>query len=156
MPSPRDVPTYDKKPEMSLPIVVDNLVSAICSGKYDIIITNFANPDMVGHTGNFEATIKALEFVDDALSKVVTAMLNNVGEVIITADHGNCELMYDELHHQPHTQHTTNLVPLLYIGRNAYLQDGGSLEDIAPTLLTICGIDKPKEMTGKNLISWQN
>jgi 2,3-bisphosphoglycerate-independent phosphoglycerate mutase len=153
--SPRDVATYDEKPEMSLPLVSEKIVAAIESAKYDVIITNFANPDMVGHTGNLDATVKALEFVDEALAKIVNSMLASNGEVLITADHGNCELMYDELNHQPHTQHTTNLVPLIYIGRNASLKDSGSLQDIAPTLLAICGLEKPIEMTGDSLILWQ-
>lgn len=156
IPSPRDVATYDKKPEMSLPLVTDELIQAINSNKYNVIITNFANPDMVGHTGNFPATIKALEVIDEAIGKVVTAMLENNGEILITADHGNCEIMFDKINHQPHTQHTTNMVPLLYIGRTAKLKNGGSLQDIAPTLLAMIEIVKPQEMTGNNLIIWQN
>lgn len=150
--SPRDVATYDQKPEMSLPEVTDKLVGAIQSNKYDLIITNFANGDMVGHSGILAAAIKAVEALDVAVGRVVKAMQEIDGEVLIIADHGNCEEMYDYLSKQPHTQHTTNLVPFLYIGRNAKIKSGGALKDVAPTLLFMAGIENPIEMTGHNLI----
>ena len=154
--SPRDVTTYDQKPEMSLPEVTDKLLNAITSEKYDVIITNFANGDMVGHSGNLNAAIKAVEAIDVALGKIVPEMLNHNGEVLIIADHGNCEEMFDYVSKQPHTQHTTNLVPCLYIGRNAIIKDGGALKDVAPTLLEICDIPKPPEMDGHNLIAFES
>lgn len=153
--SPRDVATYDEKPQMSLPEVTDKLIDAIKLNQYDIIVTNFANGDMVGHTGSFDAAIKAVEALDFALGRVVPEMLNHNGEVLIIADHGNCEEMFDFKSNQPHTQHTTNLVPCLYIGRPAHIVNGGALKDVAPTVLTICGLSKPKEMTGNNLIVFE-
>ena len=152
--SPKNVKTYDEKPEMSLPEVADKLVHAIESDKFDVIITNFANGDMVGHTGNFASTIKAVEYLDEAIHKCVNAMLDINGEILIIADHGNCEEMYDYTSHQPHTQHTTNLVPCVYIGRTAQIVEGGALKDVAPTLLDIIGITPPIEMTGHSLIKW--
>lgn len=154
--SPRDVATYDLKPEMSLPQVSEKLVDAIASEKYDVIITNFANADMVGHTGNLDAAVKAVEAIDAALGKVIPTMLNHGGEVLIISDHGNCEIMYDEENQQQHTQHTTSLVPFLYIGRNAKLLDGGALKDVAPSMLAICGLPQPSEMTGHNLIQFNH
>jgi len=154
--SPRDVATYDLKPEMSLPEVTAKLVDAIYQNKYDFIITNFANADMVGHSGNLAATVKAVEAIDLALGQVVMAMLNMDGEVLVIADHGNCEEMYDYVAHQPHTQHTTNLVPCLYIGRPAKIRAHGALKDVAPTLLAMSGLAKPKEMTGINLIEFNS
>ena len=152
--SPRDVATYDQKPEMSLPEVTDKLLEAIISEKYDVIITNFANGDMVGHSGNFNATIKAVEAIDVALGRIVPEMLKHNGEILIIADHGNCEEMFDYISKQPHTQHTTNLVPCLYIGRNAIIKTGGALKDVAPTILSMCGLKKPVEMTGNSLIEF--
>ena len=154
--SPRDVATYDQKPEMSLPEVTEKLVNAIQENKYDFIITNFANGDMVGHSGNFDATIKAVNALDIAVGKCVTAMQNISGEVLIIADHGNCEEMFDYTANQPHTQHTTNFVPCLYIGRKAGLISGGTLSDVAPTLLAMAGLDKPDEMTGHNLLKFKS
>lgn len=154
--SPRDVATYDEKPEMSLPEVTKKLVAAIESEKYDLIVTNFANGDMVGHTGNFKAAVKAVEAIDLALGKVIPAMLEHGGEVLVIADHGNCETMYDELNHQVHTQHTTNLVPCLYVGRKARIISGGALKDVAPTLLMMSSIPKPPEMEGHNLIEFES
>lgn len=154
--SPREVATYDQKPQMSLPEVTDKLVAAILSDKYDVIVTNFANGDMVGHTGSYAAAIKAVESLDAALGIVVPLMLKHGGEVLIIADHGNCEEMFDLKSNQPHTQHTTNLVPCLYIGRKASICTGGALKDVAPTLLKICGLDKPKEMTGTSLIQFKD
>jgi len=151
VPSPQ-VATYDLQPEMSAYEVTDELVNAINSRKYDAIICNFANADMVGHTGNLQATIKAIEAVDKCVGRAVAAMQSIGGEVIITADHGNAELMQDDANQQPHTQHTTNLVPFLYIGRPAQLADTGALSDIAPTLLKLMGVPQPQEMTGHALI----
>ena len=151
--SPKDVATYDLKPEMSLPEVASQLIDAINSQKYDLIITNFANGDMVGHSGNYPASIKAVEALDKYVGEVVTNMLNQGGEVLIVADHGNCEEMFDYVSNQPHTQHTTNLVPCIYIGRNASLRaSGGALQDVAP--LAMMGLDKPSEMTGESLINF--
>jgi 2,3-bisphosphoglycerate-independent phosphoglycerate mutase len=153
VPSPH-VATYDLQPEMSAFEVTDRLEEAILSKKYDAIICNYANADMVGHTGNLEAAIKAIEAVDTCLGRVVRAMQKVGGEVIITADHGNAECMEDHVHHQPHTQHTTNLVPLLYIGRPATLAETGSLSDIAPTVLHMMGLPQPAEMTGHALVEF--
>lgn len=151
VPSPQ-VATYDLKPEMSAYEVADELVNAINSRKYDAIICNFANADMVGHTGNLEAAVKAIEAVDKCVGRAVTAMQSIGGEVIVTADHGNAELMQDEANQQPHTQHTTNLVPFLYVGRPAQLAETGALSDIAPTMLRLMGVPQPPEMTGHALI----
>lgn len=152
--SPRDVATYDQKPEMSLPEVSAKLEAAILARKYDFIITNFANCDMVGHSGILSAAIKAAEAIDVALRQVVAAMQKIGGEVLVIADHGNCEEMFDYASDQPHTQHTKNLVPCLYIGRNAKIKPGGTLQDVAPTLLAMAGLDKPLEMTGHSLIDF--
>jgi 2,3-bisphosphoglycerate-independent phosphoglycerate mutase len=154
--SPRDVATYDEKPEMSLPEVTKQLVLAIESEKYDVIVTNFANGDMVGHTGNFNAAILAVEALDRALGQVIPAMLQHGGEVLVIADHGNCENMFDKNINQPHTQHTTNLVPCLYIGRRAHIISSGALKDVAPTLLNMAGILKPSEMEGHSLIEFSS
>lgn len=154
VPSPK-VATYDLQPEMNAPEVTDKIVAAIESGKYHAIICNYANGDMVGHTGNFPAAIKAVETLDTCLARCVEAMQSIGGEVLITADHGNCEMMHDNLHHQPHTQHTLNKVPFLYVGRKARIKEGGSLKDISPSLLAIMGLDKPSEMTGQSLIEFE-
>lgn len=153
VPSPK-IATYDLMPEMSAPEVTDQLVKAIESRKYDAIICNFANCDMVGHSGILEAAIMAVETLDTCVGRVVNAMQAIGGEVIITADHGNAELMRDYKNNQPHTQHTTNLVPLIYIGRKATLANNGALSDIAPTLLNMMGVAQPIEMTGKSLITF--
>ena len=150
VPSPK-VETYDMQPEMSALEVTDKVVDAINSKKYDAIILNYANPDMVGHTGNLEATIKALEVLDGCVKRVVEAVNNIEGVLIITADHGNSEQMIDYLTGEPHTAHTTNLVPLVLIGKEAKLRPG-KLADLTPTMLDIMGIEKPKEMTGESLI----
>jgi len=155
VPSP-DVATYDLQPEMSAVEVTDNLVDVIKAKKYDAIICNFANCDMVGHTGMLEAAIKAVETLDTCIGRVVEAMQSIGGEVIITADHGNAELMQDYDNNQPHTQHTTNLVPMIYVGRQANIKEGGALSDLAPTLLNMMGVSQPDEMTGKNLITFTN
>jgi 2,3-bisphosphoglycerate-independent phosphoglycerate mutase len=153
VPSPH-VATYDLQPEMSAFEMTDRLEEAILSKKYNAIICNYANPDMVGHTGNLQATIKAIETVDTCIGRVVKAMQSIGGEVIITADHGNAELIYDSINHQPHTQHTTNVVPLLYVGRPAQLADTGSLSDLAPTLLKMMDLPQPAEMTGHALVEF--
>jgi 2,3-bisphosphoglycerate-independent phosphoglycerate mutase len=154
IPSPRDVATYDKKPEMSAYEVTDQVIKRIKSNKYGLIVLNFANPDMVGHTGNLKAAIKAVETVDECVGKVVDAMLKAKGIVMITGDHGNCEEMFDDRHH-PHTAHTTRLVPYVLIGEGlekAKLKNGCALCDCAPTILDLMSIPKPKEMTGTSLI----
>ncbi|WP_096087024.1 2,3-bisphosphoglycerate-independent phosphoglycerate mutase [Agaribacterium haliotis] len=152
VPSPK-VETYDQQPEMSAPEVTEKLVEAIKSGKYDAIVCNYANCDQVGHTGVYDAAIKAVEAVDECLAKVFAALEEVGGEALVTADHGNVEEMYDEAAGQPHTQHTTFPVPLLYVGqRQLSLKDGGSLADIAPSLLTLLGMEQPAEMNGQSLI----
>ena len=156
VPSP-DVPTYDLKPEMSAPEVTDRLVEAIESGRYDAIIVNFANGDMVGHTGIFEAAVQAVETLDECLGRVTRAVHKMGGALLITADHGNCEKMLDEETGQPYTAHTTNPVPFIYVGeRPATLESGGALCDVAPTLLKIMGLPQPMEMTGHPLIEFED
>jgi len=152
IPSP-DVETYDQKPEMSAFEVTEKLVEAIDSGRFDTIICNYANCDQVGHTGNFDASVKAVETIDTCLQRVIEATAKQKGEVLITADHGNVEEMFDEVSNQPHTQHTTLPVPLVYAGpRQISLDSGGSLADIAPTILDMMGLEKPAEMSGRSLI----
>ena len=152
IPSP-DVETYDQKPEMSAFEVTEKLVEAIDSGRFDTIICNYANCDQVGHTGNFDASVKAVETIDTCLQRVIEAAAKQDGEVLITADHGNVEEMFDEVSNQPHTQHTTLPVPLVYAGpRQISLDSGGSLADIAPTILDMMGLEKPAEMSGRSLI----
>jgi len=151
VPSPK-VATYDLQPEMSAREVTDRLVEAIGSRKYDAIVCNYANGDMVGHTGNLAAATRAIEVLDECIGRVVEAMRGIGGEVLITADHGNAETMRDPDSHQPHTAHTLNLVPLLYVGRKARIADGGALQDVAPTLLAIMGLPKPEAMTGRSLL----
>ena len=152
IPSP-NVATYDLKPEMSAYEVTDKLVAAIRSGKYDLLVCNYANGDMVGHTGDYEAAIKAVQTLDTCLGRVEEALLEVGGQALVTADHGNCEQMMDYASGQHHTQHTTELVPLVYIGKDPVTLDpqGGILADIAPTLLGLMGLDQPDEMTGRNL-----
>lgn len=154
VPSPK-VETYDLQPEMSAVEVTDKLEAAILSKKYDAIMCNYANGDMVGHSGVMEAATKAIEVLDVCIGRVVEAMLSIGGEVIITADHGNAEQMEDENTHQPHTAHTLNLVPLIYIGRSAELVDDGALKDIAPSLLAMMGLSQPDEMTGQSLVKFK-
>jgi len=151
VPSPQ-VRTYDLQPEMSAPEVTDHLVAAITGGKYDVIICNYANCDMVGHTGVIPAAIKAVEAIDNALQRIVDALQSVGGQLLLTADHGNIEQMVDKTTGQPHTAHSTNPVPLVYVCGNRPLASGGSLSDLAPTMLDILGVDKPIEMTGKSLI----
>ena len=154
VPSPKEVPTYDLKPEMSAPIVCDKLVEAIESGKYDVIIINFANPDMVGHTGVESAAIKAIETVDACVGRAVEAIKAAGGVLFICADHGNAEVMVDEATGEPWTAHTTNQVPFVLVGADpAYKRrEGGRLCDIVPTLIELMGLEKPKEMTGESLL----
>ncbi len=134
---------------MSAYEVTDRLVEAIESRRYDAIICNFANSDMVGHTGNLAAATRAIEVLDECIGRAVTAMREIGGEVLITADHGNAETMLDTATGQAHTAHTLNLVPLLYVGRTAQVADGGALRDVAPTLLAMMGLEQPGEMTGQ-------
>ncbi|WP_294464070.1 2,3-bisphosphoglycerate-independent phosphoglycerate mutase [uncultured Ruminococcus sp.] len=145
------VATYDLQPEMSAYEVTDKLVPAIKSGKYDMIILNFANCDMVGHTGVFEAAVKAVEAVDDCVGRVVDAIREMGGVALITADHGNADKMVDD-DGEPFTAHTTNPVPFCVIGYDCELKDGGRLADIAPTMLQILGLPQPEEMDGTSLI----
>ncbi|WP_372759049.1 2,3-bisphosphoglycerate-independent phosphoglycerate mutase [Litorivivens sp.] len=151
VPSP-DVATYDLKPEMSAPEVTDKLVEAIHSGKYDAIIVNYANGDMVGHTGVFEAAVKAAEAIDESLRRVTEAVLEAGADCLITADHGNCEQMLDYNANQPHTQHTTELVPFIYVGPRQLSLKPGRLPDVAPTMLALMGLEQPAEMTGQSLV----
>jgi len=152
VPSPK-VATYDLKPEMSAREVTDRLVEAIRGGKYQAIVCNYANSDMVGHTGNLAAATRAIEVLDECIGRAVEAMREAGGEVLITADHGNAETMLDPQTQQAHTAHTLNLVPLLYIGRRAQVADRGALQDVAPTLLVMMGLPQPPQMTGKSLIT---
>ena len=151
VPSPK-VATYDLKPEMSAFEVTDKLETAILSRKYHAIICNYANGDMVGHTGNMDAATRAVEALDICIGRIVKAMRSIGGEVIITADHGNAEQMLDRATRQAHTAHTLNPVPLLYIGRKAKLAEGGALRDLAPSLLAMMGLPQPPEMTGHSLV----
>ncbi|WP_108945022.1 2,3-bisphosphoglycerate-independent phosphoglycerate mutase [Shewanella halifaxensis] len=146
------VATYDLQPEMSSTELTDKLVAAIESTDYDVIICNYPNGDMVGHTGNFEAAVKACEAVDTCIGRVVEALEKVGGECLITADHGNAEQMTDETTGQAHTAHTSELVPLIYVGRDAEIETGGRLSDLAPTMLTLMGQDVPAEMTGRSII----
>ncbi len=155
VPSPL-VATYDQQPEMNAEEVTDKLIAAIESGKYDTIICNYANPDMVGHSGKFDAAVKAIEALDYYLGRLARAMHAAGGEMLITADHGNAELMLSPTTGQPQTSHTTNPVPMIYVGREAKLKDGGSLADIAPTLLTLMDLPQPDDMTGQSLVELAN
>jgi 2,3-bisphosphoglycerate-independent phosphoglycerate mutase len=146
------VATYDLQPEMSSGELTDKLVAAIKSGKYDVIVCNYPNGDMVGHTGDFAAAVKACEAVDDSIGKVVAALQEVGGECLITADHGNAEQMTNEETGQAHTAHTSLPVPLIYMGRAATAVEGGKLSDLAPTMLTLMGMEVPAEMTGKPLM----
>lgn len=152
IPSPK-VATYDLKPEMSAREVTSTVLDRLDQDKYDMIILNFANPDMVGHTGIFQAAKKAIEVVDECLGRIVSKILEKHGTVFITADHGNSEQMVDYSTGNPMTAHTTNSVPFLYISKNSTeLRKDGILADISPTILQVMGLEKPKEMTGKSLI----
>lgn len=151
VPSPK-VETYDLKPEMSAYEVTDKVLEAIESEKYNAIILNYANPDMVGHTGSLEAAIKAIETIDECVGKVVEAVEKVNGVLLITADHGNAEQMIDYKTGEPHTAHTTNPVPLMLVGMNDVTLKPGKLADLAPTMLDIMGLEKPEEMTGESII----
>jgi 2,3-bisphosphoglycerate-independent phosphoglycerate mutase len=155
IPSPKDVPTYDKKPEMSAKGVADAVVAAVEKDAFDFILVNFANPDMVGHTGFLDAAIRAVEVVDEGVGRIVRAVNAKGGALFITADHGNCELMKDPATGKPHTAHTLNPVPLLYVNeadRAAKVRAGGRICDVAPTMLGLLGIGVPAAMTGKSLL----
>ena len=153
VPSP-DVATYDLDPAMSAPAVTDALVAAIEDQRYDLIVVNFANGDMVGHTGIFDAAVKAVEVLDGCLQRVISALVANGGQALITADHGNCEQMIDYETGQPHTQHTVGKVPLVYVGADTVRlrSDSVVLADVAPTVLHMMGLPQPAAMSGRNLI----
>ncbi len=154
VPSPK-VKTYDMKPEMSAPEVTDKLVEAIGSGKFDLIVVNYANTDMVGHTGDLAAATKAVEAVDGCLGRLMPAIQAAGGVMFVTADHGNAEQMYDEQSHQKHTQHTLNRVPALLFNGPASVHSlsDGKLADVAPTMLALMGVPQPVEMTGRSMLS---
>lgn len=151
VPSPK-VPTYDLQPEMSAYQVTDRVLKAITSEEYDFLVLNYANADMIGHTGNFEAAVKAVETVDYCVGEVTDAILSLGGSAIITADHGNAEQMIDYRTGKPHTAHTANIVQCIIAGMGNVELREGKLSDIAPTLLEIMGIEKPKVMTSDSLI----
>jgi 2,3-bisphosphoglycerate-independent phosphoglycerate mutase len=151
VPSPH-VATYDLQPEMSAAELTDQAVKAIGSGKYDLIVLNYANPDMVGHTGNFAAAVKAIETVDTGLGRIAESIRKTGGALLITADHGNCEMMSDPETGGPHTSHTVNPVPLLIMGGGEIAVADGRLADVGPTLLALMGLPKPREMTGNSLL----
>jgi len=153
VPSPQ-VATYDLQPEMNSALLTDHLVAAIESGEYDLIVCNYPNGDMVGHTGKFDAAVAACEAVDTSVGRVVAALEKVNGECLITADHGNAEQMLDNCSGQAHTAHTCEPVPLIYIGRNAQPAESGALSDIAPTLLQLMGMEQPEEMTGSSLMKF--
>jgi len=153
IPSPRDIPTYDRKPEMSARLVTRELISRLKSAHYDLVVLNFANMDMVGHTGVLEAAINACETIDSCVSEIVEEVRKQGGVLLITADHGNAEKMIDENGHV-HTAHTLNPVPLILVddSRKKAVLRNGNLGDIAPTILEIMGLEKPIPMTGNSLI----
>ena len=151
VPSPK-VATYDLQPEMSAPELTDKAVEAIDSGKYDLIVLNYANPDMVGHTGVLSAAIKAVETVDAGLGRIVAALRRAGGALVVTADHGNCEQMRDYDTGGPHTAHTTNPVPVVVWNSGANAIHRGRLADLAPTLLALMGVPRPKDMTGEPIL----
>ncbi len=152
IPSP-DVATYDLQPEMNSEKLTDELVGAIESGKFDVIICNYPNGDMVGHTGDFDAAVKACEAVDKSIGRVIEALQKTGGECLITADHGNAEQMVDNESGQAHTAHTSEPVPFIYFGRDAEPRKGGTLSDVAPTMLHLMGVEQPEEMTGKTIMT---
>lgn len=152
IPSP-NVATYDLQPEMNSEKLTDAIIEAIEAGSYDAIICNFPNGDMVGHTGNFDAAVKACEAVDGCLGRLVEALSRNGGECLITADHGNAEKMLDANTGVAHTAHTSEPVPFIYYGRPATARTGGTLSDVAPTMLYLMGLDQPAEMTGKPIVT---
>jgi 2,3-bisphosphoglycerate-independent phosphoglycerate mutase len=151
------VATYDLKPEMSAPEVAQKAREAILSGKYGLIVVNFANPDMVGHTGSLPAAIKAVEAADAGVAVLLAALEQVDGRALVCADHGNCEQMWDPVHNAPHTSHTLNPVEVFVVGSDyaagrTKMRDGGRLADLAPTILELMGLPKPPEMTGQSLI----
>ena len=152
VPSPK-VPTYDMQPEMSAKGITDTLVNDVEGRKHDVIICNFANADMVGHTGKLDAAINAVETIDQCLTRIVKAVRDAGGILIVTADHGNAEEMWNTKLNEPHTAHTCNPVPVIVVQdlKGMRLREGGSLQDIAPTMIGILGVSEPKEMTGKDL-----
>ena len=156
IPSP-NVATYDLQPEMSANLLTDKLIEAIESGKYDAIICNYANPDMVGHTGNYETTVKAIEALDACLGRLYDSITKAGGEMLITADHGNAEQMFSTTGDQPHTAHTNNPVPFIYVGaqQHAQCRSKGSLADVAPTMLELMGLPIPSEMNGDSLVTFE-
>lgn len=152
IPSPK-VATYDLQPEMSAPEVTDRIVDAIENQRYDVIVVNYANGDMVGHSGVFDAAVKAVECLDTCVGRIVEALEKVGGEALITADHGNVEQMADESTGQAHTAHTTEPVPFIYVGkRDLKVREGGVLADVAPTMLKLLGLEKPAEMTGTSIL----
>ena len=154
VPSPREVATYDEKPEMSAPEVAARVAEALRSGEYDFVLVNFANPDMVGHTGSLPAAVAAVETVDRCLGQVMDAVASAGGGAVVTADHGNAEVMVDPETGTPHTAHTTNPVPLILVDehrKKAGLRTGGRLADVAPTVLSMMGIPRPESMSGSDL-----
>lgn len=155
VPSPSDVATYDLKPEMSAPEITNIIIQAIQNKTHDVIICNYANADMVGHTGNFNAAIQAIEALDHAMHSIGEALKHVGGQLLITADHGNAESMFNHTTGQPHTAHTSGPVPLLYVGKPGlhFTHAQGSLIDVAPTILALLGISPPEAMTGQSLIS---
>jgi 2,3-bisphosphoglycerate-independent phosphoglycerate mutase len=152
IPSPK-IATYDLQPEMNSAELTDKLVDAIESGKFDAIICNYPNGDMVGHTGNFAAAVKACEAVDSCVGRIVAAIEKTGSECLITADHGNAEKMVDEASGQAHTAHTSELVPFIHVGRKSTTREGGKLSDVAPTMLHLMGMPQPDEMTGKPIVT---
>ncbi len=156
IPSPK-VATYDLQPEMSAPEVTDKLVDAINNGKYDCIVCNYANSDMVGHTGNYEAAMQAIEYLDKCLARLKDSILEHDGNMFITADHGNADMMVNPKTQKPHTAHTTNLVPFVYVGHKKaqVALEHGKLSDIAPTILNVMNIAQPQEMTGKTIFKFE-
>ena len=144
--------TYDLQPEMSAEGVLDAALDSLLSKSHDLIIMNFANPDMVGHTGSLEAAMQAVCVVDDCVGRLAAAVLQAGGQMLLTADHGNCEVMWDDDHKSPHTAHTTNLVPCIHIGAHQDMHiANGRLADLAPSLLAMLGIEQPSVMTGTPL-----
>jgi 2,3-bisphosphoglycerate-independent phosphoglycerate mutase len=154
--SPRDVQTYDQKPEMSEPAVAEAAAKAIEENKYALVVVNFANGDMVGHTGNMDAAIKAIEAVDNGVAKIAEAVDKIGGAMLVTADHGNSDQLFEPSINEAHTRHTMNPVEVVIYGKGLEglkLRQGGSLGDIAPTILQLMGLKKPEEMTGESLIA---
>ena len=156
VPSPRDVKTYDHKPEMSAREVTDKLVAAIGTGQYGFVLVNFANPDMVGHTGFLDAAVKAVKVVDECVGRLWQTARKQGMAMLVTADHGNCEMMIDPQTGEPHTAHTLNPVPFILADpdfKGAKLRSKGVLADVAPTALQVMGLAQPKEMKGLGLVT---